>query len=125
MTLSLFLLGLGIILGGMATAMLAASLYRRQQRQWLESVRTLVTQQASLHANKAVAPLVKNAQKLTEIVGQLQEGQGKSQEQLHKLAEFSLQMKKEVAVLSARQLLDADEDAEAAHANAERPRYLN
>ncbi len=122
----IFLLMLGgALAGGGIAAFTFGTMLRRRQRAQLELLQLHITRQVS----RAVGPVFTTASKLTEIVAQIQDGQGKQHEQLHKLAEFSLQLKKDMALVAARQVAiyetEGDDEAEFAADTGERPRYLN
>lgn len=66
------------------------------------------------------------SRRMTEIIIQLQQNQSKQDEQMQKLAEFSLRLKKDMALLVETQQRAMDEETESPNADTtERPKYLN
>lgn len=63
------------------------------------------------------------SRRMTDIIIQLQSGQGKQEEQLQKLAEFTLHLKKEMATLAT--VVAEQQEAELAAPRDDRPKYLN
>ena len=128
LTIFLLMLG-GALAGGGITAFTFGTMLRRRQRAQLELLQLHITRQVALQVSRAAGPVFTTAGKLTEIVAQIQDGQGKQHEQLHKLAEFSLQLKKDMALVAARQVAiyeaEGEDEGEFASDAGDRPRYLN
>ena len=114
MIFSFILLFAGMLVGGAAAIGLGLLAYRRLQRRFMSAVRVLMARQMARQAQVSG--------KLTGIIVQLQENQAKQHEQLHKLAEFSMRLKKEMAIVSARQ---DDDESDWINTGEETSRTLN
>lgn len=102
------LLGAGIALTAAAGA--ALFFFTRLKQHLQRNLETAIGQQTGL------------SRRLTDIIIQLQQNQSKQDEQIQKLAEFAVHLKKEMGIVVQRQL---DDEAEAAAPVAEKTRYLN
>lgn len=105
-----FYMALGAALAFGTIALIGGLFLTRLKRHLQKNMEAAIGQQLGL------------SRRMTEIIIQLQQNQSKQDEQLQKLAEFSLRVKKELQVVVERQ---ANIEADLPANSDTKPKYLN
>lgn len=103
-------MALGFVLALTAVAVVGGLFLARLRRHLQHNLKDAIGQQMGL------------SRRMTDIIIQLQQNQAKQDEQLQKLAEFTLVLKKDMSLLATTV---AEQEADNIAASEPRPKYLN